>query len=414
MGANPYLSSETSVREQSTGWKHWNFRAMIRSDKQVTNAVDPWRWSSLKKELIRILLVDDDEDDYVVLREMLSHIKDWRVRVQWVSSYDQALKTIESDLYDLCLMDYRLDQGTGLELMHELRKSGFNSPLIILTGQGDHEIDLRAMQDGAADYLEKGQINPQLLERSIRYTIERAKHLENLRRSEKQLHVLSSKLMEAQENERKRLAHELHDSIGASLTAVKFGLERELNRVRYGNAASDTTLLEQLTSTVETTIKDLKRIYGNLRPLILDDLGALPAIRSLIRQFSEVRPQVQFDQTLTLEETEIPEPLKIVIYRVCQEALNNISKHSDATVVELSLGKSKKAVVLLILDNGRGFDLREILSGEKNETQLGLESMKERVEMSGGSFTIVSNKTEGTMIKAVWPLSRQREGTTNK
>jgi signal transduction histidine kinase len=367
----------------------------------------------LKNGVIRILIVDDDEDDYVILREMLSRINDWKVRVQWISSYTEALRTIKPGLYDLCLMDYRLDQGTGLELMHELQENGLLAPVIVLTGKGDHEVDLRAMRDGAADYLEKGQINAQILERSIRYAIERAKNLEILRRSEKQLHILSSKLMEAQENERKRLAHELHDSIGSSLTAVKLGLERELNRARAVNGEPDTALLEQLTSTVETAIKDVKRIYSNLRPLILDDLGVLPAIRSLIRQFSEVHPQIQFNQTFNVEEAEIAEPLKIVIYRVCQEALNNISKHSDATEVELSLVKNRKTVVLAVRDNGRGFDLKQLPSEKKSRPSLGLESMKERVELSGGSFTIVSNKKRGTTIKAVWPLSGQDEGATS-
>jgi signal transduction histidine kinase len=356
---------------------------------------------------IRIALVDDDEDDYVVLRETLSEIKHWKVHLQWASSYDQALGTLKPGLYDLYLMDYRLDRGTGLELMNELQKNGFSTPVIVLTGKGDHDIDLRAMQDGAADYLEKGQVNSQILERSIRYAIERAKNIEALRQSERQLRVLSSKLMDAQENERKRLAHELHDSIGASLTAVKFGLERELRRAESKTADLDKPLIEQLVEIVETTIKDLKRIYGNLRPLILDDLGVLPAIRALIRQFSEVKPQVRFDQRFDLEESEIPDPVKIVIYRVCQEALNNISKHSDATSAELSLVNNKKALVLLIRDNGHGFDLREVLSHDKKRSGLGLESMKERVEMSDGSFTVASSKAKGTTIKALWPLQKE-------
>jgi signal transduction histidine kinase len=357
--------------------------------------------------LIRILLVEDDEDDYVVLRNMFSGLKDWKVRIEWVPSYEQALRVVKPGQYDLCLMDYRLGNGTGIELMHEFQKDGFTAPIILLTGQGDHEVDLQAMQDGASDYLEKGALNPQLLERSIRYAIERAKQMEALRQSEKQLKVLSSKLMEAQENERKRLAHELHDSIGASLTAVKFGLERELSRTREGQAAPDTALLEQLASTVEATLKDLKSIYGNLRPLIIDDLGVLPAIRSLIRRFSEVQHRVKFESSLLVEEEKIPESLKIVIYRLCQEALNNISKHSEATEAALTLSKKKNAVVLIVRDNGRGFDLREVLAEEGHRGKLGLESMKERVEMSGGSFTILSSKTKGTTIRAIWPVSEE-------
>ena len=361
----------------------------------------------MENRVLRILLVDDDEDDFVVMRETLSEINHWKANLQWASSYELALRTVKPELYDICLMDYRLDRGTGLELMQELRKKGFSAPVIVLTGKGDREIDLRAMQDGAADYLEKSQVNPHILERSIRYAIERTKNLEALRQSERQLRVLSSKLMEAQENERKRLAHELHDSIGASLTAVKFGLEREIRRTESGNVDLDKTLIQELVDIVETTIKDLKRIYGNLRPLILDDLGVIPAIRALIRQFSEVKPQVRFDQAFSVDEAEIPEPIKIVLYRVCQEAINNVSKHSDATSVELSLARNGNALVLTIHDNGRGFDLREVLSKEKNRTSLGLESMKERVEMSAGSFTLVSNKTKGTTLKAVWPLPEQ-------
>jgi signal transduction histidine kinase len=358
----------------------------------------------LNDGMIRIMLVDDDEDDFVLMREMLSGIKHWKVNLQWASSYEDALRAAKPGLCDLCLMDYRLDRGNGLELMNELQKNGFSAPVIVLTGKGDHEIDLRAMQDGAADYLEKSQVNSDNLERSIRYAIERATNLEALRQSERQLKVLSSKLIEAQENERKRLAHELHDSIGASLTAVKLGLERTLHRKEAEKADLDPSLIGQLVEIVESIIKDLKRIYGNLRPLILDDLGLLPAIRALVRQFSEVKQLLRFDQSVTVEEAEIPEPVKIVIYRVCQEGLNNISKHSQASAVELSLSRSENAIVLHLRDNGCGFDLKKVLSEEKNKMRLGLGSMKERVEMSGGSFTIVSNKTKGTLIKAVWPL----------
>jgi signal transduction histidine kinase len=360
----------------------------------------------LRDEKIRIMLVDDDEDDYVVMRGILSDIKPWKVNLQWAQSYDQALKSIKPGLFDLCLMDYRLDHGTGLELMHELQNNGFAAPVIVLTGKGDHEIDLKAMQDGAADYLEKGQVNPHVLERSIRYAIERAKTMDALRRSERQLRVLSSKLMEAHENERKRIAHELHDTIGASLTAVKFGLERELRRAQSGKENLDQSLIRQLVDTVETTIRDVKRIYGNLRPLILDDLGVVPAVRSLIRQFSEVQTQIAFTQEFLVDEEGIPDPLKIVIYRVCQEALNNVSKHSQATAVELSLARKANTIVLSIRDNGRGFDLSGVLSEQKDRSGLGLESMKDRVELSGGSFTVISRKAKGTTVRAVWPLAK--------
>lgn len=356
-----------------------------------------------KNKVLRMLLVDDDEDDYVIFRDMLSEFKNWNVQLQWVSSYEAALKVVKPGLYDVCLMDYRLDRGNGIQLMKEFQKDGFAFPVIILTGRGDHEVDMEAMREGAADYLEKGRVNALLLERSIRYAMEHCKNLEALRQSENQLRILSAKLMEAQENERKRVSHELHDSIGASLTAVKYGLEREIALAKNENRGLDTGMLNQLTSTVESTIKDLKRIYGNLRPLILDDLGLLAAIRSLVRQFRGVRPNVKFEESIQVEEGEVPDPLKIVTYRLIQEALTNISKHSDADVVELSLSNVRDSIVLVIRDNGRGFDLREILSEEIRRTKIGLQSMKERAELSGGSFSILSSKGKGTMVRVIWP-----------
>lgn len=84
--------------------------------------------------------MDDDEDDYIVMREMLSDIKPWKVDLQWGPSCEQALQSIKPGSHDLCLMDYRLDRGTGLDLMHELHKNGFSAPVIVLTGKGDHEV----------------------------------------------------------------------------------------------------------------------------------------------------------------------------------------------------------------------------------------------------------------------------------
>lgn len=356
-----------------------------------------------KQGVVSVLLVDDDEDDYVVFRDMLAGIKQWKVSLHWASSFEGAIEAAKCGGHDICFMDYRLDRGTGLELMQELQKTGFSCPVIVLTGQGDHQVDIQAMREGAADYLEKWQVNPGLLEHTIRYAMERARHLEALRQSEKQLRILSSKLMNAQENERKALAHELHDSIGSSLTAVKLGLQNELSRARQMRGGLDENTMDHLVSTVDTAIKDLKRIYGNLRPLIIDDLGAMPAIRSLARQFEQVFPKAKCEWSLEVREEEIPENLKIVLYRVIQEALNNVSKHSGARTVRLSLTRMKTGGLLLFIrDDGTGLDLREILSDDRSKDSLGLESMKERVEMSGGSFTLVSSKGKGTTIRALW------------
>lgn len=133
---------------------------------------------------LRILLVDDDEDDYILARDLLSDIRGREFNLDWVAAYDAALETIESNRHDVYLLDYRLGDRNGLELLREAVVNGCKAPMILLTGQGDHEVDLEAIKAGAADYLMKGQIDGPLLERSIRYAIERKRAEEALRESE--------------------------------------------------------------------------------------------------------------------------------------------------------------------------------------------------------------------------------------
>lgn len=120
---------------------------------------------------IKILLVDDDEDDYIFTRDLLSEVEGKIYEVNWEKSYDAALEAIRQKKHDIYLFDYRLGEHTGLELLQEAIKAGCKAPIILLTGQGDHDVDIAAMNAGAADYLYKGEITANLLDRSIRYAI---------------------------------------------------------------------------------------------------------------------------------------------------------------------------------------------------------------------------------------------------
>jgi len=133
---------------------------------------------------IRALLVDDDEDDYVMTREMLSDVKGEVFRLDWIPSYHDALQAIRRGEHDVYLLDYRLGGNNGLDILREARGDGCGAPMILLTGQGDDAVDVEAMKAGASDYLVKGQIESSLLGRSIRYAIERAQALRALRETE--------------------------------------------------------------------------------------------------------------------------------------------------------------------------------------------------------------------------------------
>jgi len=141
--------------------------------------------------IIKLLLVDDDEDDYIMTRDLLREIEHVSYHLDWVDSFDQALEQTELQKHDVYLFDYRLGAHSGLELLQRAVRHGCRVPIILLTGQGDHEIDVKAMKAGAADYLIKGQIDPALLERSIRHAIER-------RQSEAERERLQQELFQTQ------------------------------------------------------------------------------------------------------------------------------------------------------------------------------------------------------------------------
>lgn len=138
---------------------------------------------------VKVCLVDDDEDDFILTRDLLIEIPSEEVNIKWqsidwISDYDKALEALKRNLHDLYLVDYRLGKSTGIDLLKAGIAAGCTAPIIILTGKGDKEIDLLAMRSGAADYLVKDKVDSQMLDRSIRYALERSDAMKALRQSE--------------------------------------------------------------------------------------------------------------------------------------------------------------------------------------------------------------------------------------
>jgi PAS domain S-box-containing protein len=223
---------------------------------------------------------------------------------------------------------------------------------------------------------------------------------EALRESENRLRILSSQLLAVQENERKRISRELHDSIGQSLSAIKFRVENILQEV----GESRVKPLEDLIPIIQESIEEARRIQMDLRPSILDDLGILATLSWFCREFEKIYSTIRIEKLVQIQENEVSTQLKTVIFRIMQEALNNVAKHSKANFILLFLRKTDGTIELTIQDNGQGFDLNEVLSIESSRRGLGLTSMRERAELSGGSFVIESVRGKGTIVRATWPL----------
>jgi PAS domain S-box-containing protein len=218
-----------------------------------------------------------------------------------------------------------------------------------------------------------------------------------------ELRQVSSRLLDAHEEERRLIALDLHDGLGQSLSAMKFRLESILQEMKEDVGGTCARSLQSVVPMVQEAFEEVRRITRNLRPSVLDDLGILATISWFCREFESTYKGVSIATRIDVREDDVPDALKIVIYRILQEALNNISKHSKADRVSLSLTKHDRNVILTVEDNGTGFDLEPLVSGKRMVASLGLAGMKERAALSGGSFSIESRSGAGTTICATWP-----------
>lgn len=234
---------------------------------------------------------------------------------------------------------------------------------------------------------------------------ERKMAQQKLQTSEKQLRALSAQLMNVEERQKKHISRELHDSIGQYLTAIKFSMETtHQHLIEKQDISKAVALLETGVNLLKQTIDEVRRIMMDLRPTILDDLGILATISWFCRELQAVYSKMQVEQDITLKEEDISEPLKIIIYRILQEALNNAAKHSSADHVYVSLEKVENKIQLTIEDNGKGFDLKKIARNYDISVLegLGLISMRERAELAGGTLRIRTQLGKGTSIIASW------------
>ena len=210
--------------------------------------------------------------------------------------------------------------------------------------------------------------------------------------------ALIGRIVGTQEEERGRVARELHDSISQILVGVRYALDVTSRRILNGDEKAADTLnigIDSLTG----AIQEVRRISRDLRPSILDDLGLSPAIKTLVDEFSQ-RTGITTDFSSTVFRKLLDDDSKIALYRIAQEALTNIERHSSASHISVSLKGTRRGGIMEIEDNGQGFKKSRpgITAG------LGLRNMEERIEQLGGQFKIKSN-SNGTKISAQIPLT---------
>jgi signal transduction histidine kinase len=223
-----------------------------------------------------------------------------------------------------------------------------------------------------------------------------------LRLSRNELELLSQQLIQAQEKERRRIAQELHDSVGQSLSAIKYSLERaaELQRLKHDDARP---LLSRTIGRVRETINDIRSIAMDLRPSVLDDLGVASALGWLCREFAETYPQFDVRVDISAADTDIPDRLVTTIFRCAQELLNNAARHSKAAQVSVGLLKDSANITLTVWDDGIGLPQPDA-SGSFGRGH-GIRNLRERAQMTGGRMTLGPGPRGGTRVQIDWPES---------
>jgi len=276
------------------------------------------------------------------------------------------------------------------------------------TGQSRWDCEFRVLAAGGALRWVSGRFAPIRFQEdtallgNVQDITEHHQAEQEVRESREALRGLSELRFTILEEDRRRVARELHDGIGQTLSAIKFLVERTMNTQTLPTGGDPLDQLRGVIPLIQRSVDEIRRICMALRPSTLDDLGLLATLKWFTREFQATYPGIGLELAIAAEEALIPEALKTSIFRITQESLNNVAKHAQARKVAVGFQSSEGGLVLVIQDDGVGFD--PLLPRDPGRPGgLGFASMRERAEYFGGSLAISSAPGCGTTIRASWP-----------
>ena len=256
-------------------------------------------------------------------------------------------------------------------------------------------ISIRSIED------DDGQIK--YLDGIVEDITERKKAEQEQKVSGSRLRALSVKLQEVEEANRKEIARELHDRVGQSLTALNINLNILHNQLRPDQLEKVNTRLMDSIDLVEETTVNIRDVMAELRPQVLDDYGLAASLRWFRERFFK-RTGIQIElETATIEETRFPEMVETALFRIMQEAFNNVVKHARATTISVTAVKDAESISVTIIDDGQGFDM-SANSSSQDLQHWGIVNMRERAEALGGQFQIESELGNGTWLRVEIPI----------
>ena len=363
-----------------------------------------------------ILCVDDEEANLNLLEKIL--VPRGYAVVSAASGADALLK-IKSQTIDLVLLDIIMPGMDGFEVCRQIKADPKlrNIPVIMITALTAKQDRIRGIEAGAEEFLAKPFDQTEVLARiklllkmkelnddALQIANEKLKaEIVERERANEQLRLLAAHLLSAREDERTRVAREIHDEVGQMMTAVKMDLAF-LDRKLAGNGPKPLpeNLRDEIRSTtglVDKAIATMHTIVHQLRPAVLDHLGLRAALEGQMQDF-QTRSKIECQFDCDLDDLNLDSARSTALFRIMQETLTNVARYAEATRVQASLRKENSQLILQVSDNGKGISEQQ----SANVKTFGLLGMRERAHAFGGDMTIQGSPGEGTVVTVQIPV----------
>jgi len=342
----------------------------------------------------KILLVDDEPKSLFALQELLSTLGQ---NLMVAQSGEEALRLALKNDFAVILLDVRMPGIDGFETARLIRarERSKSTPIIFLTAAADEMTSMfRGYEVGAVDYLMKPVV-PDVLKSKVAVFVELFRKTERLRESEDKLRRLAAHLISIREEERAHIAREIHDELGQVLTGLKMEVTWLAKRLK------DKVLIEKTDSMcglIDSTVQTVRKIATGLRPEMLDDMGLIAAVGWQAKEFQK-RTGIRC-RTKLPPESKLDLDISTTAFRIFQEILTNVARHSRATRIDIDLELAEDCLRLEVVDNGVGIADAD-LNGRKS---LGLLGMQERALLFGGEVSITGSPAHGTRVAVSIPI----------
>jgi signal transduction histidine kinase len=379
----------------------------------------------MEEPAVRVLLVDDDENEHILVNNLLKAACIDKFDLTWVATYEQCLEAVKTSRWDVCLLDYRLGWRSGLDLMAEVLTIANHPPVILMTGVGDRDVDVAATKAGAADYLVKGEVTASLLERSIRYAMERERTLAAIRARDlaESMNVAKSAFvaqLEAANKELQAFAYAASHDLKAPLRVIdncSKWIEEDLQEHLAGETRENMNLLRGRIKRMEKLLDDLLD-YARIGQATDARYAETIAGNRLLNDIGELLVPVGFTLKVSPAFAHIQVPT-MPLQQILMNLIGNAIKHHNKKTgcIEVTVEDLGSQYAFAVKDDGPGiparfheqiFDMFQTLRprDQVEGSGMGLAIVRKHVLLHGGTIQVESSEGEGSIFRFTWPTQR--------